>query len=556
MNRSFYNGVIGTKTYQYGLDTLADNISNVSTIGYKGKTAEFATIFSQTLAETGFSPTFDQVGLGSTVNATTLDMTPGTLIDADNDFDMAIAGDGWFAVKRNGETFYTRKGAFNIDAGEYLVNDDSAYLLGVSGNIFTPDPDNPGEYTAKLNESVPLTSNAQTDKIFLPSKATMPPKMTSEVRLAGNLDPVPKTELTKVDIPEADYESRIDEANQTFSANGTIQAGDTIKNPQPGDTVLVTVTNADGVSETFNATLDENLAWEIADADIAKLDPANAGPLEVKAQIVTEQESAQTPHFRVPIVTPDGETGMLSLEMEQKLPAPELGSEWNATAQVLQYLEPYDPDKTYDPEKYYVDEVSNKVYTILDTQEGVLTFDENGALTQNTIPQLDNGGTPLTLNLGTPYNADIPNSGYDGLTAMGDKPTALTDTETNGYQKGELKGYSVDQNGTVFANFTNGKSSAVATIPVYHFINDQGLSSEGHALFLPTANSGKPYLYTDKEGNVVQGANVVSHKLENSNVMLSTALTEMIVMQKAFDSNAKSITTSDQMIQTAINMKK
>ena len=556
MNRSFYNGVSGTKTYQYSLDTLAGDIANANTVGYKGKRAEFSNIFSQTLAQTASTPTFDQVGLGSTVNATRLDTRPGILLDSDNPFDLALGGDGWFSVRRNGETYYTRKGTFNIDAGEYLVNDDNAYLLGVSGNIFTPDPDNPGAYKAKLNETVDLTANPVTDKIFLPTEATLPAKVTSEVRLAGNLDPTPKNELTKVDLPEGSYETQIDEAAQTLNANGTVEASDDIPDPKPGDLVLVTVTNAEGLSESFNATLDENLQWQITDASLAKLDPANNGPLEVTAQIAVEKDVPNTPHFRVPIVSADGENGILNLEIEQKLPPPELGSEWNATAMVLQYLEPYDPDKEYDPDQYYVDEVAKKVYTILDTQEGVLTFDDKGALVSNTIPQLDNGGTPLTLDLGTPYDPDIPNSGFDGLTAMGNKDTALTDTESDGYPKGELKAYHVEPDGTVYANFTNGKSSAVAKIPVYHFINDEGLYSEGGVLFSPSANSGQPYLYTDAAGNVVQGATVYANKLENSNVSMTTALTEMIVTQKAFDANAKSITTSDQMIQRAINMKK
>ena len=106
------------------------------------------------------------------------------------------------------------------------------------------------------------------------------------------------------------------------------------------------------------------------------------------------------------------------------------------------------------------------------------------------------------------------------------------------------------------AEFSNGKSALVAKIAVYHFQNDQGLNKIGESLFRYSSNSGKPIFYTDKNGNAIQGTRILANKLETSNVVFATALTELIVMQKGFDASSKSITTSDQMIQNAINMKR
>jgi flagellar hook protein FlgE len=139
---------------------------------------------------------------------------------------------------------------------------------------------------------------------------------------------------------------------------------------------------------------------------------------------------------------------------------------------------------------------------------------------------------------------------------MDQMDTGIKQTSADGYLEGKLKGYTVEPVGTIWANFTNTKSSAVARIPVYHFQNDQGLYGEGGVYFSTSANSGQAFMYTDANGKVIQGATVQAFSLESSNVRLENALTEMIVMQKAFDANAKSITTGDQMIQTAINMKK
>ena len=91
---------------------------------------------------------------------------------------------------------------------------------------------------------------------------------------------------------------------------------------------------------------------------------------------------------------------------------------------------------------------------------------------------------------------------------------------------------------------------------IYHFQNDQGLHKVTPTIYEPTPNSGEPKFYKDKNGNIIEESKILSKTLETSNVQLSESLTRLIVMQKAFDANAKSITTSDQMIQKAINMKK
>jgi len=125
----------------------------------------------------------------------------------------------------------------------------------------------------------------------------------------------------------------------------------------------------------------------------------------------------------------------------------------------------------------------------------------------------------------------------------------------NGVSQGYLNSYNVDKNGNIFANFSNDKSVKVATIPVFHFINDQGLESIGDSLFKQTSNSNKAFLY-ENNGNYIPGASIHSHTLESSNVNFSEAMTELIINQKAYSAAAKTVTTSDQMIQRAINMKR
>ena len=552
MNRSFYNGIAGTKTHQYGIDTVANNIANINTVGFKGKEAEFSTIFSQRMAETSGTLAGDDVGLGSRVAATALDLKGGSYVATDNVFDLAIGGEGWFAVQNGKETFYTRKGSFHTDANHYLTDDQGGYVLGFGGDIFTPDPNQDGKFLATLKDDIPMTGSVK--KIVLPNEVSMPGQPSTEAKVQGNLNPEIEQKAQPVTLAESSYSVNIDPTTGSVTLSGTVTPTATIPDPKPGDPVNVTLTNADGKSVELSTTLDQNLSWHI-DGNIAELDPANAGPIQTAATLTSVVPIPNEAHFQAPIFTQNGEKAFVDMHFTQEIPV-NTGSKWSAEVKILKNAGPYDPDTTYDPDKYLVDEKAKKVYEILDAQSGELTFNEIGALVQNTIPPLDNGGTPLNLSLGTPYDPNLPNSGYDGLTAMATLPSDLKAETHDGYPQGELKGYAVTADGTIYANFTNGKASAAAKLPIYHFRNDQGLSGEGGVYFSPTSNSGKATLYHDAAGNVIQSATVRSYTLETSNVRIDQALTEMILLQKAFDANAKSITTSDQMIQKAINMKK
>lgn len=121
---------------------------------------------------------------------------------------------------------------------------------------------------------------------------------------------------------------------------------------------------------------------------------------------------------------------------------------------------------------------------------------------------------------------------------------------------GYLKDYMVDSNGMVVASFDNGQSSVVAQIPIFHFQNEQGLEKIGDSEFKATDNSGKAFFYKDANGNTIQNSKIVGQTLEMSNVSAAEAMTSLIITEKAYSANAKVITTADQMIQKAINLKR
>lgn len=182
--------------------------------------------------------------------------------------------------------------------------------------------------------------------------------------------------------------------------------------------------------------------------------------------------------------------------------------------------------------------------TIYDTKLGSVAFDSAGALTSSTLTTIDNNGTSVAIDLG---------SGYDGIVSI-NRPVVSGSSLADGTIGGDLRGYAINKNAEVIATFTNGKQSSVGKIAVFHFRNEQGLERLNGTRFQESSNSGNPIFFKNANGQNVIGANVVNFKTEGSNYDLTSGLTELIILQRAYDANSKSITTADQMIQKALKM--
>ena len=182
--------------------------------------------------------------------------------------------------------------------------------------------------------------------------------------------------------------------------------------------------------------------------------------------------------------------------------------------------------------------------TLYDTQSGRVAFDERGALISSTLSTINNNGTDVSINLGT---------GFDGLISI-DTPKTSYSSSVDGTIGGELIEYTINENADIIASFSNGEQSSIGKVAVYHFQNNQGLSRVSGARFQESANSGKAQFYKDTNGQNVIGTTVVNYRLESSNVDIAVGLTELIILQRSYDANSKSITTADQMMQKALEM--
>lgn len=182
--------------------------------------------------------------------------------------------------------------------------------------------------------------------------------------------------------------------------------------------------------------------------------------------------------------------------------------------------------------------------TIYDTQNGSVEFNAQGALTRSTLTSINNNGAPVRIDLG---------QGYDGIVSI-DIPAVAGSSIADGTVGGDLMGYSISKNADVIATFTNGMQSSVGKIAIFHFVNEQGLERISGTRFEVSSNSGDPMFYKDADGNNIIGTDIANFRLESSNVDLSVGLTDLIILQRTYDANSKSITTADQMMQKALSM--
>ncbi len=185
-------------------------------------------------------------------------------------------------------------------------------------------------------------------------------------------------------------------------------------------------------------------------------------------------------------------------------------------------------------------------FKVLLTGLSDIKFDSNKE--KNTIDPVSPSGTFENITL---FDSE-DNDSYRLLTQhandMDAKPYAK-----DGNSSGKLEGYSIDDTGIVLGVFTNGERKALGQIMLAKFDNPMGLQKMGNNFFVDTRNSGEPQF--GKAGTSGYGP-IASGTLEMSNVDLSMEFTEMITTQRGFQANSRIITTSDEMLQELVNMKR
>ncbi|AGB40634.1 flagellar basal-body rod protein FlgF [Halobacteroides halobius DSM 5150] len=181
---------------------------------------------------------------------------------------------------------------------------------------------------------------------------------------------------------------------------------------------------------------------------------------------------------------------------------------------------------------------------------GTLTFDASGNL-DTTAAAFINPDLEITPNNGAAAGQTI-NLDFSQINQFAGEMTADVDT-VNGSQAGSLEDFTIGQSGVITGFYDNGQRQRIGKLALANFNNPAGLSQEGDTMFRPSNNSGAAKIGEANSGGF--GA-LSAGTLEMSNVDLSRQFTEMITAQRGFQANSKVISTSDQILQELVNLKR
>lgn len=345
----------------------------------------------------------------------------------------------------------------------------------------------------------------------------------------------------------------IDNATPTFDANDINQAvkvvvtengNFAISNANETSTIPANAgaganaATTDPKNMSFNITAYSNKQGTVSTNDaFAKIFKAFDGPLVIGNQI-KESEQLKLSAFSAGLEIYDslGSKHTLEVQFVKQSTTQDGGNEWQMIIRV--------------PEPAEINTTGEGPTNII---VGTARFNNDGSLASYT---------PRTINF-SPNNGAAPNQqiklsfgtsgSNDGLVSSNSAST-LTGQATDGYTSGNLKpdAIRVDDKGNILGEFTNGKTFAVAKIAMASVANNSGLEEIGGNLFKVTANSGN--IVVGEAGTGGRGE-MKTAALEMSNVDLSRSLTELIIIQRGYQANSKTISTSDQMLQTLIQLK-
>lgn len=322
--------------------------------------------------------------------------------------------------------------------------------------------------------------------------------------------------------------------NGNFAISNANETSTIPANAGAGNTQVTT--NPKNMS--FNITAYSNKQGTVSTNDaFAKIFKAFDGVLTVGGQI-KESEQLKLSAFSAGLEIYDslGSKHTLEVQFVKQSTTQDGGNEWQMIIRV--------------PEPAEINTTGEGPTNII---VGTARFNNDGSLANYT---------PKTINF-SPNNGAAPNQqiklsfgtsgSNDGLVSSNSAST-LTGQATDGYTSGNLKpdAIRVDDKGNILGEFTNGKTFAVAKIAMASVANNSGLEEIGGNLFKVTANSGA--IVVGEAGTGGRGEMKTS-ALEMSNVDLSRSLTELIIIQRGYQANSKTISTSDQMLQTLIQLK-
>ena len=435
---SMFNiGLSGLKSTQAGLEVTSNNIANSGTAGYKNNTAEFAAVYNGS-----------KRGGVKVANVKEDFVTGGEIVRTGNALDIAIDGQGFFAISENGRTAYTQAGQFQLDNDLNVVNANGGKLQGFGvSQVDGGDPTIvPGVLTDLKIEASNIEAQASTNINF-------------NGNLSSSSDVIAYPTAPAVFDPKDGSQYNFSQSTEVFDSLG----------------------NSHVMTQYFNHTGSNE--WQAMFFLDGK--PLTQGQLSALGATTGTQ------------AIDDGAGGSI-----------------NAGTITLNF----------------------------DTDGQMVPF--SGDLTAVDLE------VPITS---TPGNAEITSGAaalnialkFDGTTQFGSS-FSVNENDANGYTSGAFSGVKVEDDGRVFATFTNGESKLQGQVVLASFANVDGLEQGSNTVWYQTEESGSA-LYGEPESGSL--GKLLSGSFMGSNVDISEQLVGLMSFQQNYQANAKTISSADEMMQ-------
>jgi flagellar hook protein FlgE len=582
LSAALYSGTSGLKAHGESMTVIGNNIANVSTVGFKGSRLHFEDAMSQattTAAGTG------QIGRGVQVGTVMADFAQGSLETTTEATDLAIGGKGFFVVSPPGEgvQYYTRAGNFRFDSDGRLTDPHGYAVQGWKVQNDT----NPIAATSTTTESSSARIEGVPTDIVLDNFQS-PPQATSKVDIMTNLDSQSTDKSTHRIEGDTPATTTYDpDPMFAMFANWDATADEPIGDSMYSYQSTIKTYDQNGTAHNMTVYFDP-----VKDPEVT----SNAGGKQLWEYMVTIPPSEDGRTLVDSNATPDpaddtnyplAGTKAAGVLMIGTLTFNAAGELTNSSAFTLpEDLNGMDPADLKNLTNWTPAEFSSNGYPICTAN--FLQEDDASATTQEESKNIEinfgikNSTTEWGASSGTvPDNAkEIGGGGsfpapvdtdresgvwaWDNLPSMNASRSALATTSYNtgsttlfqsqdGYTAGFLQGVSVDRDGILTGSYSNGQVLELYALTLADFNDQYSLYREGGNLFSETRSSGPPL--TGLANASGKGA-IASNSLEQSNVDLATEFVSMITTQKGYQANSKTITTTDEMLNVLIQMKR
>ncbi|MFA6011555.1 MAG: flagellar hook-basal body complex protein [Desulfobacteraceae bacterium] len=599
LTSSLFSGVSGLASMGNSMTVIGDNIANVNTIGFKSSRVTFQDVLSQTVATNSGSA---QVGRGTGIGAISGMFVQGSFESTESPTDLAIGGDGFFILRdpnNVANNYYSRAGEFRFDKDGFFTN-PAGYIVQ-------------GWELRRDDSSMDVEDIGSITDIQLES-FTSPPEATDSVSLMTNLDSRATDNTTGAGLPlsgvwDGDTTLPVNLADVAYEYQTTVKVYDSL-----GSTHDITVYYDRGeLANTYEYIVTCNPSEDRRDIFTGDND-AGLGLLGRGLLSFTAQGVLASQTFERFVGNSGGNISSVPGTGPWAAAGPGVGGAWTGDPANLVGGPP--PTETYTFTSASAGTIGTNTitmnwastnggdagtitipadYVLGDYVQGPdgmnFSFDSGDVVAVGnaytvTVGQGDsdvladpNNWSDMTGDyteqhytfaadfLGGPAgttNMDIQldmGAEFDGTNWS---PNALSTTQfatgsttvyqtSSGYGAGSLQNISVDIDGVITGQYSNGQVTPLFRVALGDFQNTQGLFKEGGNMFSETRTSGP--VITNKPGTNGLGS-IAPNSLEQSNVDMAAEFVRMITTERAYQANSKIVTTVDGMLGDTIAMKR